>query len=111
MTKAEQQDGTGLPPDPEGMNDQRANAGGMTLAYFAMTHGELADDNSLDAQNMTDLLADLAHYCDREGLNLTTIWESAAHHYAEETDNQGEQMDAIPSNYGERESESATPSQ
>jgi hypothetical protein len=84
-----------LPPDPEGMNEQRASAAGETLAFFAMKAGELGDDNGLDEQNLTDLLADLAHYCDREeGLNLTAIWERARTHYEEETGNQGKQFEA-----------------
>lgn len=92
-----------LPPDPEGMNDQRAAAGESALIYFADKHGERAGG---EEQNLAELLVDLAHYCDRNSLNLAAIWERAATHYNEETDNQGEQMDTIPSSYSEPESES-----
>lgn len=43
-------------------------------------------------QNITDLIADLAHLCDREGIALSELIKSAVRHYMEETRNQGTQF-------------------
>jgi len=86
-----------LPPDPEGMNQQRADAADETLDFFAQNHGELYSTENEDerreliAQNLSDLLANFAHYCDREGVALADCLRRAANHYNEETDDQGAQ--------------------
>ena len=86
-----------LPPDPEGMNDERAISADQTLDNFAQNHGELyptqTDDErrQLEAQNLADLLSNFGHYCDRAGLTLADILTTAANHYNAETDNQGPQ--------------------
>ena len=86
-----------LPPDPEGMNEQRATSADQTLDFYAQNHGELyptqTDDERRDliAQNLSDLFASFAHLCDREGLELADLLRCAANHYNEETDNQGAQ--------------------
>jgi hypothetical protein len=79
-----------LPSDPEDMNDERAYWAGETLAYFTRTYGE---QEGGDRQNLADLLADLAHYCDRNGLSLDGCLTTAQMHYAEETDHKGAQFD------------------
>jgi hypothetical protein len=79
-----------LPPDPERMNVQYADMAFSTLEYFASAHGEVGPD--LDEQNITDLLGDLGHYCDRAGLDLSACWRRAAMHYGEETSHQGAQF-------------------
>jgi hypothetical protein len=89
---------TGLPPDPEGMNDERAEWALSTIQAFGTTTGECFydfDGQERDAilqQNISDLLGDLAHLCDREGVNLRAMLDRAEHHYNEETDNEGEQF-------------------
>jgi hypothetical protein len=80
-----------LPSDPEDMNDARAEWAGDALAYFARKHGE--EEEGCEAQNLADLLADLAHYCDRNGLSLDGCLTTAQMHYAEETDHEGAQFD------------------
>ena len=80
-----------LPSDPEDMNDARAEWAGDSLAYFAKKHGE--EEEGCEAQNLADLLADLAHYCDRNGLSLDGCLTTAQMHYAEETDHEGAQFD------------------
>lgn len=86
------------PPDPEGMNKDRAEWARVAVQAFATQTG-LDTDAAADgiATAITDLLADLGHLCDREGLSLPAIWQTAAMHYNEETDNQGDQLDTIPS--------------
>jgi hypothetical protein len=78
-----------LPSDPEDMNDERAYWAGETLDYFTRTHGE---EEGGRQQNLVDLLADLAHYCDRNELSFESCLESARNHYCEETDNTGTQL-------------------
>jgi hypothetical protein len=79
-----------LPSDPEDMNDERAYWAGETLAYFTRTYGE---QEGGDRQNLADLLADLAHYCDRNSLKLDECLATARMNYAAETDEQGAQFD------------------
>jgi len=69
----------------------RAIAGGDALQYFAFEHGErtaksahgltYADPQSgattdLRLQNLADLLSNLAHYCDDDGLDFGTLWRA-----------------------------------
>jgi len=84
-----------LPPDPEEMNDKRALAARRALLYFARDFGETDDRGELAElaeQNITDLLVDLAHYCDRENLLLRECILRAGRGYAEETKRQGMQF-------------------
>lgn len=87
-----------LPPDPEEMNDQRAKCALAAVQSFGTSTSECFDQfegeqrTEMLAQNVYDLLADLAHMCDREGLNLESLIESASRHYAEETDREGIQF-------------------
>lgn len=87
-----------LPPDPEKMNNQRAFAAGRALEYFADDFGESWRGKSsmvkkhLRAQNLTDLLADFAHFCDREGFNFPVRLAAARYQYTEETGDQGTQF-------------------
>lgn len=84
-----------LPPDPENMNVPRADSADRALDFFAEDYGELyptendAERRDLMAQNLSDLFANFAHLCDREGLELSHLLHRAANHYNEETDNQG----------------------
>lgn len=49
-----------LPPDPEGMNEARAQWAGEAIEAFKAITG--ADDDTA----LKDLLCDLMHLCDRE---------------------------------------------
>ncbi len=84
-----------LPLDPEEMNEQRASAAKRALLHFARDFGETDADGDLadfSEQNLSDLLVDLAHYCDREGLSLLECFLRAGRCYAEETDDSGMQF-------------------
>lgn len=84
-----------FPLDPEEMNQKRANAAERALLAFAQDFGEtdgwkcLGD---LAEQNLADLLADLAHFCDRYGFQIENCLSIASSHYTEETDNTGTQF-------------------
>lgn len=68
-----------LPPDPEGMNDDRAGWAGAALKAFRdVTHCDHEDA-------VSDLLANLMHHCDRSGLSFEEELERARRNYAEET--------------------------
>jgi hypothetical protein len=89
----------GLPPDPEGTNDKSAEQAQDTLYHFEEKHGEAPYGGisaeqltDLHRQNIVDLLANLGHYCDRNGLDMQEIIASAVRHYDAETGNQGTQF-------------------
>ena len=52
-------------------NKQRAKAGRATLLWFTVNHGERGE--GLQRQNLVDLLADLAHYCDAVGAGFSGL--------------------------------------
>lgn len=88
-----------LPPDPEEQNEQRANAAEKALATFTKNYGEKGWHNiteqkqrELNEQNLSDLLADFGHYCDRAGISMQSRLRVAGYHYAEETDRKGTQF-------------------
>lgn len=68
-----------LPPDPEGMNDFRAEWADYALtAFVSQTGADYAD-------GVTDLLCDLMHLADREGTDFAADLERARMHYEAET--------------------------
>ncbi len=68
-----------LPPDPEGMNDNRAAWAGEALAVFMLATGTDLEDA------VSDLIADLMHWCDRHGIAFDEELARAATHYEAET--------------------------
>lgn len=68
-----------LPPDPEGQNDNRADWANTGLRAFQQRTG--TDDEDMVA----DFIADIRHWCDRNGVDfereLARGWEM----YEEET--------------------------
>ena len=89
---------TMLPPDPEEMNERRAQWAADTLTFFEI-HGENPEDaateeerRTLLEQNLSDLIADFAHFCDRNGLEMKNVLRMAMTHYFEETDGAGDQF-------------------
>lgn len=82
------------PPDPENLNEDRANAAESAIQRFAEDFGETIGGQmvTLEAQNLTDLLCDFGHYCDRNGIDLQNCIRMAAYNYAEETENVGQQF-------------------
>jgi hypothetical protein len=87
-----------LPPDPEEMNDARAEWAKSTITFFEQ-YGESPHKdatkmgiNVLARQNLSDLIADFGHYCDREGYHLNSLIRIAAECYLEETEGKGVQF-------------------
>lgn len=75
---------TVLPADPEGMNDDRAEWAQNALDAFASVTS--MDTAGEDAETiLTDLLADLMHWSDRNGVKFSNVLACAQSHYCEET--------------------------
>lgn len=68
-----------LPPDPEGRNDDRASWAGQAVKAFQNATG--TDDE--DA--LSDLLADLRHWADRQNYDFEAALLRAQDHYEAET--------------------------
>lgn len=92
-----------LPPDPEGMNEDRADWAEDALNTFANEHGETLEPGATAAeiaemttQNLADLLADLAHFCDRHNVSFSQCLNTAEMHYDAETDSKGKQFAPAP---------------
>jgi hypothetical protein len=67
-----------LPPDPDGMNDDRAAWAGAALATFMHATGT-DEENALG-----DLLTDLMHWADRNNFDMDLALERARGHYEAE---------------------------
>lgn len=76
-------------------NEDRASWAEAALLAFATRTG-MARDALGDSENLflvvADLLADLAHWCDRKNVDLQSALEYAAKHYRAETGSQGNQL-------------------
>ena len=73
----------GLPPDPEGQNDDRALwAEAAIEAFEAETRTDREDA-------LPDLLCELMHWCDRNGQDFDAMLSRARGCYGEETDPKG----------------------
>jgi hypothetical protein len=68
-----------LPPDPEGMNEQRARWAGLAVTAFQKATG--TDDE--DA--LSDLIADLMHWADRNNFDFQAALIRGRDHYEAET--------------------------
>lgn len=68
-----------LPADPEGMNDERANWAEHAIQKFI----EITGTDKEDA--LTDLLANLMHWADRNGADFKQALMMAEMHYEAET--------------------------
>jgi hypothetical protein len=69
---------TTLPPDPDQMNDARAQWAGGALDRFQEITGTDED------MALPDLLCDLRHWCDRNGVNFDGANEHGRQHYLAE---------------------------
>lgn len=67
---------TGLPPDPDGMNGERARFAGVALEHVCGTDRE---------DSLSDLLCDLMHWADRNDLDFQNELERAIRNYHSET--------------------------
>ena len=69
----------GLPPDPDGMNDERARLAWSTISMFERaTHTDRED-------SLSDLLVDLMHWADRNELDFQDELDRAIRNYHSET--------------------------
>jgi hypothetical protein len=73
-----------LPPDPDEMNYQRAGWANAALVAFANQTGQSVEELD-DGTVMADLLTNLMHWCDRNGVNFTAQLDAAVRMYREET--------------------------
>jgi hypothetical protein len=80
-----------IPPDPEEMNDERAEWAMTALEAFKAATGVE------DGDAICDLIGDLAHLCDRysEYGTMARAIDRATEHYIEETDRKGEQFEEL----------------
>lgn len=69
---------TKLPPDPEEQNDDRAKWAETAILAFMVETGTDAGDA------LSDLLADLMHWCDRKGLDFAAEESRGREHYVAE---------------------------
>jgi DNA mismatch endonuclease (patch repair protein) len=87
-----------VPPDPESMNNNRADWARDILDHFEQYGERVSVDLStqqqreVTLQNLSDLIADLGHFCDRNGLWMHEAIQIASKHYGEETHHEGEQF-------------------
>lgn len=68
-----------LPPDPEGMNDDRAQWADAAIRAFTKETGTDYEDS------LGDLLGDLLHWCDRNNFDFEIALDRARYHYEVET--------------------------
>lgn len=68
-----------LPPDPDLQNANRARSAGAALEEFHQLTGTDFEDA------VSDLLANLMHWCDRAGQDFDQELRRARSHYAAET--------------------------
>jgi hypothetical protein len=68
-----------LPPDPENMNDDRAEWAASSLRHFQCITGADFEDA------LSDLLGDLMHWCDRNASDFEKELSRARAHYEAET--------------------------
>ena len=69
----------GLPPDPEGMNDKRAGWAQPAIDAF------MKDTGSDLETVVADMIADLRHWCDRNGQDFNAELARALRYYEDET--------------------------
>lgn len=70
----------GLPPDPDGRNDERAEWGGIIIEAQRAIPGADPDEC------LVDLLGNLMHWCDRNGQSFDDALATARMHYEAETE-------------------------
>jgi hypothetical protein len=94
--------GSQIPPDgtaDEGItNDERASWAEAGLVAFGQRTGMVrwhVGDKEDAFLVVADLLGDIAHWCDRNDVDLQSALRLAASHYLEETAGQGTQLEYI----------------
>lgn len=73
-----------LPPDPDELNDDRAEWAGEAIdAFAAAVYAERNTED--DTTILADLLANLRHWADRNAVDFDSAMVQAICHYADET--------------------------
>jgi hypothetical protein len=92
--------------DPARMKALRAKWADATLKHYTQTAGEKprpgmtkAQRLDLKRQNLSDLLCQLAHLCDRDGIDFMSRLHVAAYHYREEAGRKGKQLPPPPAKF------------
>jgi hypothetical protein len=80
-----------LPPDPDNMNDLRAQRADDVLAAY--NHGHGYDEEMLEG--MAGITSNFAHFCDRNGITLVAALQLGTSFYREETGGLGRQFEAL----------------
>jgi hypothetical protein len=83
------------PSDDGVANDERASWAEAALTAFRKQTGVISgslEDKEEASLIVADLLADLAHWCDRNHVDLASALAHAARHYQAETGGQGRQL-------------------
>ena len=81
--------------DERTTNDDRAAWAEVALVAFGQHTGMVRSrtgDDEVPFLVVADLLADLAHWCDRNNVSLQSALKHAAMHYQTETGSQGTQL-------------------
>lgn len=65
-------------------NSERRGRGQQALAAYRTMHPDYKDENEPDDQAVTDLLADLMHYCKRQGIDFQKCAAMAEVHFEDE---------------------------
>lgn len=79
-------------------NDERASWAEVSLLAYGQrtgTVGETVGDDEDPFLVIGDLLADLAHWCDRNGIDLQLALGYATRHYQKETGSEGKQLPIV----------------
>lgn len=79
-----------IPADPEDKNEERSGWAASALDEFQSL------TNCDDEDRLCDLLANLGHYADRNGLDLGAELRRAEFHYVDESGGEGVQFDFLP---------------
>ena len=69
-----------LPPDPEGMNDDRAQSADIAIRAFIEARPTDFEDS------LGDLLGNLMHWADRNNFDFDAALDRALFHYKAETE-------------------------
>jgi len=82
---------TSFPPDPDNQNEDRSKWAQAAIQTFVDITGLDTEADGFDT-TLSDLLADIAHFCDRNDLSFHDLLDRAQRHYQAETDGKGPQL-------------------
>jgi hypothetical protein len=84
-----------LSNDPERRNAHRVGWAERTLNAFCLTQGVRYIVTETRTVQLSDLLTNLAHFSDANGIDLADVFHRARLHYEAETEGHGRQFDRI----------------